>query len=192
MNLKKEQIIVAARDLFGTYGYKRVTMDEIAKKSGVTKKTIYSYFNDKDDLIKYLVLEKISEIKDIVYKIKNSDLSIVNKTHNIIYSLLNFQKDEKLIKMLGIEASDMPLGVAKKWYDFVSDAVLAEIKLFIDDSISNGFIKNYDSELLSFIIYKIYFAFVFEREEVINEKQISEIIDFLSSGLFRGDKDEKE
>ena len=36
--MKEEQIIEAARDLFSTYGYKRVSMDEIAKKANVTKK----------------------------------------------------------------------------------------------------------------------------------------------------------
>ena len=39
---KKEQVIESARELFSEYGYKRVSMDEIAKKSGVTKKTIYT------------------------------------------------------------------------------------------------------------------------------------------------------
>ena len=37
---KKEIVINKARDLFTTYGYKKVSMDEIAKKANVTKKTI--------------------------------------------------------------------------------------------------------------------------------------------------------
>jgi len=45
---KKEQVISAARNLFSEYGYHKVSMDEIAKVSGVTKRTIYtiliSYF----------------------------------------------------------------------------------------------------------------------------------------------------
>ena len=40
---KKEIIIEKARDLFTTYGYKKVSMDEIAREANVTKKTIYSY-----------------------------------------------------------------------------------------------------------------------------------------------------
>ena len=54
---KKEQIIEAARELFSSYGYKKVSMDEIAKKSNVTKKTIYTYFKDKGELIKYFLYE---------------------------------------------------------------------------------------------------------------------------------------
>ena len=43
---KKEMIIQTARDLFTKFGYKKVSMDEIAREAKVTKKTIYSYFKD--------------------------------------------------------------------------------------------------------------------------------------------------
>mgnify|MGYP002626908048 CR=1 FL=1 len=46
MNLKKESVIKTARELFSLYGYRKVSMDELAKKSGVTKKTIYTYFKN--------------------------------------------------------------------------------------------------------------------------------------------------
>ena len=42
--MKKEQIIESARELFTRYGYKKVSMNEIAEEAGVTKKTVYSYF----------------------------------------------------------------------------------------------------------------------------------------------------
>ena len=55
--MKKEQIVEAARKLFTKYGYKKVSMDEIAKEAGVTKKTVYAYFKDKDELFKYFIFE---------------------------------------------------------------------------------------------------------------------------------------
>ena len=54
---KKEEVIKTARELFTKYGYKKVSMDEIAKKSGVTKKTIYTYFKDKDSMFLYFIEE---------------------------------------------------------------------------------------------------------------------------------------
>ena len=53
---KKEKVIETARELFSKYGY-RISMDELAKEANVTKKTIYSYFKDKDELIKYFLYE---------------------------------------------------------------------------------------------------------------------------------------
>ena len=43
---KKEVVIDTARELFSKYGYKKVSMDEIATNAIVTKKTIYTYFKD--------------------------------------------------------------------------------------------------------------------------------------------------
>ena len=53
--MKKEQIIESARILFIKYGYKKVSMSEIAETAGVTKRTLYSYFRDKEDLLNYFL-----------------------------------------------------------------------------------------------------------------------------------------
>lgn len=47
----KERIQKKAQELFRRYGVKSVTMDEIATQLGVSKKTIYQYFSDKDELV---------------------------------------------------------------------------------------------------------------------------------------------
>ena len=60
---KKEMIIQTARDLFTKFGYKKVSMDEIAREAKVTKKTIYSYFKDKDSMFLYFVDEELEKIK---------------------------------------------------------------------------------------------------------------------------------
>ena len=48
--MKEQQIIEAARKLFGKYGFKKVTMDEIAREANVTKKTVYTYFSSKEEM----------------------------------------------------------------------------------------------------------------------------------------------
>ncbi|MDQ6756317.1 MAG: TetR/AcrR family transcriptional regulator [Bacteroidota bacterium] len=51
----KERIKQKADELFRRYGIKSVTMDEIARKLGVSKKTIYQSFSDKDALVDEVV-----------------------------------------------------------------------------------------------------------------------------------------
>lgn len=50
------RIINSAADLFHRFGIKTITMDEIARELGMSKKTIYKYFSDKDKLV-YEVIE---------------------------------------------------------------------------------------------------------------------------------------
>ena len=51
----KNRIISGAYDLFAKFGVKSITMDEIARNLGMSKKTIYQHFNDKDELVKLVV-----------------------------------------------------------------------------------------------------------------------------------------
>lgn len=56
----KDRIKQKADELFRTYGIKSVTMDEIANRLGVSKKTIYQSFADKDELVDEVVVELLT------------------------------------------------------------------------------------------------------------------------------------
>lgn len=52
---RKKEIHSAAEQLFGERGYEKVTMAEIAAQAGMSKKTLYVHFADKEALLKSLV-----------------------------------------------------------------------------------------------------------------------------------------
>ena len=47
----KERILGESEMLFFRYGVRRVTMDDVAKALGMSKKTLYQYYSDKDELV---------------------------------------------------------------------------------------------------------------------------------------------
>jgi len=47
----KEKILQKATDMFLSYGFKSVTMDDIANKMGISKKTIYTHYANKTELV---------------------------------------------------------------------------------------------------------------------------------------------
>lgn len=57
----KELIIKGADELFTKFGLRSVTMDDIAKRVGISKKTIYLLFEDKDALVEIIVKQKLVE-----------------------------------------------------------------------------------------------------------------------------------
>jgi len=48
----KERILLKAHELFNRYGIRSVSMDDIAAQLGMSKKTLYQYYTDKDELVK--------------------------------------------------------------------------------------------------------------------------------------------
>lgn len=52
----RDRILVEAGLLFGKYGIKSMTMDALAEELGISKRTIYERFKDKDTLLKEVIL----------------------------------------------------------------------------------------------------------------------------------------
>ena len=52
---QRERILGKAHELFNRFGFRRVTMDEIATKTGMSKKTIYQSFTNKDEIVDAVV-----------------------------------------------------------------------------------------------------------------------------------------
>jgi TetR/AcrR family transcriptional regulator, cholesterol catabolism regulator len=55
----KERIKLQATDLFMKYGVRSVSMDDIANSLGMSKKTIYHFYADKDELVDAVIQEEI-------------------------------------------------------------------------------------------------------------------------------------
>ncbi len=72
----KDKILEAATKLFHKFGVRSVTMDDIARELGISKKTIYQYFQDKDEVVtigfQTHIKAEIKEFTEIVETSKDS------------------------------------------------------------------------------------------------------------------------
>jgi AcrR family transcriptional regulator len=55
MDEAKIKILHGAEALFMRYGFKSITMDDVSREMGISKKTLYQYFTDKHDLVNQAV-----------------------------------------------------------------------------------------------------------------------------------------
>jgi AcrR family transcriptional regulator len=85
----KEYIVEESDKLFCQYGFKSVTMDDIAKHLGMSKKTIYQHFRDKDELVNILIKAKLEN--------QNCTMdfcatSAENAVHEIFFAITNIHE----------------------------------------------------------------------------------------------------
>ena len=59
----RERIQVKAYELFMRYGIRSVSMDDIAAQLGMSKKTIYQFFADKDELVSAVVEQEVGNMQ---------------------------------------------------------------------------------------------------------------------------------
>jgi len=67
----KHDITVGAFSLFRRLGFKNVTMDDVARSMGISKKTLYEHFTDKDELVLaavQLMLNENQQLTDEAFK----------------------------------------------------------------------------------------------------------------------------
>jgi TetR/AcrR family transcriptional regulator, cholesterol catabolism regulator len=71
----KERIILKSIDLFTESGIRHVTMDQIAVEAGMSKRTIYELFRDKDELIRECLetmhRQNMEEVQEILSRASN-------------------------------------------------------------------------------------------------------------------------
>lgn len=68
MNEELKNILLKVRELYMKYGIKSITMDDVARELGISKKTLYQYVTDKDDLVGKFVDNEISMRQEEICK----------------------------------------------------------------------------------------------------------------------------
>lgn len=79
----REKILNAAADMFLSYGFKSVTMDDIAHKIGVSKKTIYANYSTKTKLVQATGTHILENIKKGIDEIRDMKLNPVIENFEI-------------------------------------------------------------------------------------------------------------
>lgn len=94
MSDKRQEIIEKVKDLYKTYGIKSVTMDDVARHLAISKKTLYQYFQDKDELVQSVV-ECDYEQKNLETMLDSSKLSAIEEVFEYYKMQINLIKDHK-------------------------------------------------------------------------------------------------
>jgi TetR/AcrR family transcriptional regulator, cholesterol catabolism regulator len=108
----KQRILEEAATMFRTYGIRSVTMDMLANQLGMSKRTIYELFNDKDELLHGVLIwmrEKQSEVMNKIF----------GESENVI---------EAIFKMLDLMSSH---------FHTMSPAFQMDMKRFHNDMMKN-------------------------------------------------------
>lgn len=85
----RKRILEVATELFRSYGIKAVTMDSLANSIGMSKRTIYEVFSDKDDIIIGVLKSMADEQKLLVARLLDNSENAISA----IFRLLEINRD---------------------------------------------------------------------------------------------------
>ena len=92
-SVHRSSIASAAQELFRQKGIASTSMDEIARKSGYSKATLYVYFKNKEEIVSFLVLESMEKLYEHILQALESEGATKTRYDNICKSLLQYQQE---------------------------------------------------------------------------------------------------
>lgn len=89
----RKKIVVISGQIFSRYGFKKTTMDEIAKELKMGKSSVYYYFKSKEEIFEAVVLYEANILRNELTKAIKSVESPVDKMKNYVFvRMKSFEK----------------------------------------------------------------------------------------------------
>jgi len=138
---KKEQIALYAFSLYREKGFATIPMDEVAKGMKISKKTIYKYYNSKEELVEAAFRSFIFKASSVVAEIMQKDVPSVVK---LVFILKHMLTETAMISTVLFKElqTEMPL-LWKDFDDFRSEMMRKTISKIYAQGRDEGYIKEY-------------------------------------------------
>ena len=149
----KEKILNTANEMFLTYGFKSVTMDDIAEKMSISKKTIYAFYKTKSKLVEACVMDVFNSVSEGIDQICIVGLSPIEELFKVKDFVLNHLKSEKSSPLFQLKKyyPKFFYELQKKQFEVMSECVQENLRRGIQD---NLYRKEIDIDFIS----RIYFS----------------------------------
>ncbi len=184
---KCQIIIEKSRELFGRFGFKKTTMDDIANACEIGKSTLYYYFENKQDIFKSVIrkefemfIERMSKILSGIQepheKLRAFVLARVTRVEEVS-SYYSTMKDEYMEHYAFIEEERKA---------FISWEI-ETIKSILDLGIQKGIFKDMDTEItatvIAFALKGLEYPWIIRQYMIDIEKAVDLMLPILFEGL---------
>ena len=136
--MTKEIIVQHAAKTFLYNGYKTVTMDEVASDLGVSKKTLYEIFGNKEGLIRLSLEFQFQELREVFEEALNLNLDAISEMHFIM---------DKIRNKIGTPQHKNAVYQLQKYYAKIYRKVYVEQVVFIQKALETNIEKGQENGL---------------------------------------------
>ena len=100
---KRQLIMDTALQLFAEEGYISASIDKIAQKAGISKGLLYTYFNNKEDLLYQILLSGIGKISEGLFPENMTPEILINDMEQMYDQMLEHKDFYKLYTALSVQ-----------------------------------------------------------------------------------------
>jgi AcrR family transcriptional regulator len=147
------EICAAALDLFAEKGFAAARLDEIARRAGVSKGTLYLYFKDKEELFRAVVRNAIAPNIDTLTSVIAQTQAPFPDLVRMFFAGFAMREAELPIgavaKMVIGESRNFP-ELARVWHDEIASRAIGALAAFVEQAQQRGEVRAGDPRLYAF------------------------------------------
>jgi len=179
----KDHILVKFRELWDKNSVKYITMDELAKTCGVSKKTIYRFYSSKDEIVRSLVnllfMKMRNELKSLENETENPEKAI-NILFRVSYNIFSDVSDHLVRDLRNYYPA------IQKEIDSVMDEIEEKFRNFFKSGVDSGLFRDINPFLV-FAFYRAAADAVFNPKFILqNNLTVRDAIESFRLLLFDG------
>ena len=185
--LRKEEIMQGALELFASKGFYNTTIPDIAKALKMSAGNMYNYFKSKDILAKEIISFISKYLGKELKKINEKDITTKEKTRQIIeiYFKIASVKPEMIDYFLRIYLSNREVFKDGCEGMICVNEFVTEIMIYFEEGVKQGDLRDQDF-FSAFGLFMGYLGgMVFLKGENILPKDLNEYIDDISYNVYR-------
>jgi TetR/AcrR family acrAB operon transcriptional repressor len=191
--ITKNKILDAGAKIFSKYGYSASTLEDIATEANVTRGAIYWHFKNKAEILKILIMERLSIMYKIIDDIKEQNIDALEKLKKILITILkSIESNNKFREIMNIiifKVEVIPeIEYQMKYKRESNKKRLKMIQDLIEEAQSEGTVeKNIDSYTIATTINCLFIGII--TEWLIDpslfsiSKQVEKMLDLLLNGI---------
>lgn len=141
---RREAILAAALEEFSAGGFAATRLDDVARRAGVAKGTIYLYFRDKEDLFQELVRAMLSPVVGAVENARNVEMTADQLAEWVIEFFvreIHGTRRRDIIRLMMAEGPRFPK-LAEFYYREVLGRILGAVRALLARAVERGEVRH--------------------------------------------------
>lgn len=152
---RPQELLAAALDLFVEKGFASTRLEDVAKRAGVSKGTLYLYFENKEELFKAVVRENIvpalGDAEDIIAGFEGNSAELLREILMGWWERIGETKASGITKLMMSEANNFP-EVANFYNDEVISRSTVMIEGMLKAAMDKGEFRRMDPQALTQVL----------------------------------------
>jgi AcrR family transcriptional regulator len=141
---RREAILAAALEEFSASGFAATRLEDVARRAGVAKGTIYLYFRDKESLFQELVRAMLGPLVRTIEAAPMADLSaraVAEAIADMFAREIFGTRRKDVIRLIIAEGSRFPK-LAEFYYHEVIERVVIAVRALLTRAVARGELRN--------------------------------------------------